>query len=61
MSRNIAMYKERHELLKTFTGLGMPPSKSLELIQPMETMTDVGKEAFAKALRMKLENDEISV
>ena len=59
MKRNLEMYKERHELLKTFIDLEMPPSISLKLIEPMETMPEAEKEVFAKDLRIRLENREI--
>ena len=58
VERNLEMYSERHKLLKAFTGLGMRPSMSLKLIEPMKTMGEEEKEAFAKSLRMKLEAGE---
>ena len=54
MAHDIALYKERHELLKTFIGLGMRASMMLKLTEPMENMSETEKEAFAKELRLKL-------
>ena len=54
MAHDIALYKERHELLKTFIGSGMRAFMMLELTEPMENMSETEKEAFAKELRLKL-------
>ena len=60
MERKVEMYKERQRLLKTFADIGVQPSVSLELIEPMKAMTEEEKEAFAKSLWMKLEAGEIT-
>ena len=59
MARNLEMYKERHELLKVFIRMEMPPSESLKLTEPMESMTEEEKEVFAKELRLRLESGEL--
>ena len=61
MERSVEMYKERHELLGVFIGMGMPPSMSLKLTEPMETMSEEEKEAFARDLRLRLERGEIDL
>ena len=59
MKHNLEMYTERHKLLGTFIGMDMPPSMSLELMAPMDSMSEEEKEAFAKSLRLKLEQGEL--
>ena len=61
MKHNLEMYTERHKLLKEFTGRGMRASTALKLTEPMETMSEEEKEAFAKSLRLKLEQGEITI
>jgi hypothetical protein len=55
MDRSEEMYVERNKLLKTITRMDMPASTTLELIEPMKTMSEEEKEVFAKDLREKLE------
>lgn len=58
MKHDMEMYTQRHELLKEFIGLGMRASAMLELTEPMENMSEAEKEAFAKDLRMQLQQEK---
>ena len=59
MKRNLEMYTERNKLLKEYINQGVPASAMLKLVEPMDTMSEEEKEAFAKDLRLRLENGEI--
>ena len=59
VERNPEMYRERQKLLRTINSLDVRASVTLELIEPMKTMSEEEKEAFAKSLRLRLERGEI--
>ena len=52
-------FEQRHNLLKVCAEEGIPASAMLKLVEPMDTMSEEEKEAFAKDLRLRLENGEI--
>ena len=58
MERNMEMYEQRHELLKEFIGRGMRAYMMLKLTEPMQNMSETEKEAFAKDLRMQLQQEK---
>lgn len=61
MERGEEMYKERQQLLRAFTRLDVPQSTALKLIEPMKTMGEEEKEAFAAQLIAKIEAGEIDL
>lgn len=56
MQKNEQMFKERNSLLTTFMELNMPVSTMVTYTEKMRSMSETEKEAYAKALRLKLQS-----
>lgn len=56
MQKNEEMFKERNSLLTTFMELNMPVSTMVTYTAKMRSMSETEKEAYAKALRLKLQS-----
>ena len=56
MQKNEQMFKERNSLLTTFMELNMPFSTMVTYTEKMRSMSETEKEAYAKALRLKLQS-----
>ena len=61
MKHSEEMFVQRNRLLKAYIAQGMPASTMLELIEPMESMTEEEKEVFAKELRLRLESGSFTL
>ena len=58
MQQNEEMFKERNSLLKTFMDLDMPVSTMVTYTAKMRNVSETEKEAFAKDLRMQLQQEK---
>lgn len=58
MQKNEQMFKKRNSLLTTFMELNMPVSMMVTYTVKMRNMSETEKEAFAKDLRMQLQQEK---